>query len=61
MSEGARTSFYRGNVALVAPIGDVRGGRGKKLALRCIFSRKWEIFRFGAIFFSKNGEKYQFN
>jgi len=25
------------------------------------FSQKWEKYHFGAIFFSKNGEKYQIN
>jgi len=41
---------------------EICGGREKKVGSKVIFfSQKWEIFRFGVIIFSKNGEKYQIN
>jgi hypothetical protein len=61
MGEGARTPFYRGIDALVALKEDVRGEGHIDWHTGEFFSQKWEIFHFGAIFFSKNGEKYQFN
>ena len=61
MSEGARTPFYRGIDALVALKGDMRGEGHLDRHIGVFFSQKWEIFYFGGIILSKNGEKYLIN
>jgi hypothetical protein len=46
MSEGARTPFYHGNGARATPIGDMRGGEGKKVDITAIFFPKTGNFQF---------------